>query len=685
MHQIFIVLNIIVAVAFLLSGIDDLFIDLFYWTRELYRKVVLRKQIHPITQADLAKVPEKWAAVWIPAWQEHEVIDKMLLNTLESLDYRNYDIFVGTYPNDEATQLAVESVRSRHRQVRKIVCPHPGPTNKADCLNWVFQGMLLAEQETGIRYEIVVMHDSEDIIHPLELKLFNWLIPRKDMVQIPVIPLEMPSSHWTAGTYLDEFAENHQKDLLVRERLTKVIPSAGVGTGLGRALLDELARSRKNQLFNINSLTEDYEFGFNLLPLHRKAILARLMVERTQQVTRGWWTKQRELVQVREPVAVREFFPDTFRLAVRQKSRWVLGISLQGWKNVGWQKGFWSRYMLYRDRKSLVTNPINALGYCVLSYWLCLSIVRHWEPGTSSLVISNWVWQVILIDTALMLHRMLERMVAVYRVASLKQALLSIPRAVIGNAINFCATAVAVKQFFWAKRTGKKVVWQKTAHVFPSTEQLREYRRRLGDLLLENRLVNVTQLREALEVQQQSGQRLGQVLTRLGYISEEDLLAVVGKQLGVPTFSVDHRMVDSEWLKKLPRQTAEAQLVLPVRFVDGALEVVCGNPALGGLKPRLEALLGCPVRLGLADENEVRLAIACAYLSLDGRSGLLLGELLVSAGIINAQQLSLALQVQTQTGRRLGEVLQDQKLISTRTLAHALYGQESVEPAGVRG
>ena len=62
-----------------------------------------------------------------------------------------------------------------------IVCPHPGPTNKADCLNWVFQGMLVAEQEKDIRYEIVVLHDSEDIVHPLELKLFNWLIPRKDM------------------------------------------------------------------------------------------------------------------------------------------------------------------------------------------------------------------------------------------------------------------------------------------------------------------------------------------------------------------------------------------------------------------------------------------------------------------------------------------------------------------------
>src|SRR5262249_28681567 len=152
----------------------------------------------------------------------------------------------------------------------------------------------------------------------------------------------------------------------------------------------------------------------------------RFMVERTQPVTRGWWTKRQEVIQVREPVAVREFFPDTFRLAVRQKSRWVLGISLQGWKNVGWQKGFWSRYMLYRDRKALVTNPINGLGYCVLFYWLCLSIFSHWVPETPSLVTSNWVWQVILIDTALMLHRMLERMVAVYRVASLKQALLSI-------------------------------------------------------------------------------------------------------------------------------------------------------------------------------------------------------------------------------------------------------------------
>src|SRR5262249_41251084 len=155
-----------------------------------------------------------------------------------------------------------------------------------------------------------------------------WLIPRKDMVQIPVIPLEMPASHWTAGTYLDEFAENHLKDLLVRERLSKIIPSAGVGTGLSRGLLDDMAQARQNQLFNVNSLTEDYEFCFGLLPLQRQGIMARYTIQRTQMVTRGLWRKRQEFRQVHEPVAVREFFPDSFRLAVRQKSRWVLGISI---------------------------------------------------------------------------------------------------------------------------------------------------------------------------------------------------------------------------------------------------------------------------------------------------------------------------------------------------------------------
>ena len=675
LDRIFVVLMAIVAVSFLLSGIDDFFIDAFYWIRLAYRKIFLRHTIRPVRQQVFCAIPEKWTAIWIPAWNEHEVIDKMILHTIESLNYRNFDIFVGTYPNDPRTQDVVESVRERFPQVHKIVCPNPGPTNKADCLNWIFQGMLLEEKNKGIRFEIVVLHDSEDIAHPLELKLFNWLIPRKDMVQLPVIPLERPASYWTAGSYLDEFAENHLKDLLVRERLAKVIPSAGVGTAINRVVLDEIAAKRKNQIFNIHTLTEDYEFGAGFSSMKRTGILAQFAVTRTQTVTRGWWRKRKHIRVVRERVAVREFFPDKFQLAVRQKSRWVVGISLQGWKNLGWPPGGWSKYMLYRDRKALYANVVNALGYFVILYWL-INVAIHGWGHRPNLIESRWMLDVVVADTFLMFHRLVQRFVAVVRISGWFQAFLSIPRVVVGNAINFCATALATKQFFVSERSGQKIEWKKTEHVFPSAAQLMEHKRRLGDLLLENRLITLAQLRTALLAQQRDGIKLGEVLTQLGYISEEDLLEVLSRQLGVPSCTIDYRSIDPLWLQKLSREKAEELLVLPFHVLNGVLEVACVDPAASDIKKKLEGLLGCAVSLRMASESNLRFAIAHAYLSRDGQAGPLLGELLVEAGAITRLDLDRALALQKTSGRRLGEILQDLRLISPESLTNALRKQE---------
>ena len=97
------------AVSFLLSGIDDFFIDAFYWIRLAYRKLFLGHTIRPLRQQVLRSIPEKWTAIWIPAWHEDEVIDKMITHTIESMNYKNFDIFVGTYPNDQPTQDAVDS------------------------------------------------------------------------------------------------------------------------------------------------------------------------------------------------------------------------------------------------------------------------------------------------------------------------------------------------------------------------------------------------------------------------------------------------------------------------------------------------------------------------------------------------------------------------------------------------
>jgi adsorption protein B len=82
-------------------------------------------------------------------------------------------------------------------------------------------------------------------------------------------------------------------------------------------------------------------------------------------------------------VATREYFPQRFRQAVRQRTRWVIGIALQGWERHGWSGGVAAAYWFWRDRKGLVGNPLSLVGNLVCLYglatWLgCLLAGQVW-------------------------------------------------------------------------------------------------------------------------------------------------------------------------------------------------------------------------------------------------------------------------------------------------------------------
>ncbi len=177
------------------------------------------------------------------------------------MEYQRYDIFVGVYPNDEATVAAVQSAAARHSQVKPVINPLPGPTTKAQNLNAIFAEIERTEGDEP--YEIMVLHDTEDVIHPLSLKMYNYLMPQRQMIQLPVLPLERPAFEWTSWTYADEFAENHQKDMIVREAMGSFVPSAGVGL----RVQPSGARNRvghRDDVFPSGTLTEDYQTGLRL-------------------------------------------------------------------------------------------------------------------------------------------------------------------------------------------------------------------------------------------------------------------------------------------------------------------------------------------------------------------------------------------------------------------------------------
>jgi adsorption protein B len=516
------------AILYLISGLNDVFMDLVFYVRPLYRFFAQGRENPNAHEDELHERDQQPIAILIPAWDESGVIAAMLESTHDRLDYDNYDIFVGTYPNDEATQMEVARIAYKRPRIHRVVCPNPGPTSKADCLNWIVEAIKLRELETGKEYAIFTLQDAEDVVHPLSLKVFNRFVPEYDMIQLPVIPYERDLHKLTGGTYLDEFAEVHLKNLDSRLAIGGMVPSAGVGTAFGRDACDELAAQTSNVLFPPVSLTEDYDFSFRLFRNGRKSGIARVWIDSTDVRGRTY----------RDLVAIREFFPAVFRDAVRQKQRWMLGITFQGWEKLGWGTGWREKYMLVRDRLGPLTSFLNMISiYLVFRFGATIvwSLANHlaWNSDLAQYDLTRDLQLLIDANLILLAHRILQRAVCVARVAR-KRQMLAVPlRLVWGNVIDFYCTVHAVRRYVHSRWTGKPLKWMKTVHEYPNMETLLKRHRPIGDILLERRLISPEQLREALDKQRGPGgglKILGEILVSMLAITPEQLEATLAAQ-----------------------------------------------------------------------------------------------------------------------------------------------------------
>lgn len=429
---------------YLASGVDDLFIDLVAFFARLAPKKLSFTEIR-----SLHTLPEKCIAITIPAWEEGHIIERMLLGNLQGIDYENYHIFVGVYPNDPLTMEAVKRVQSQFPRVHAVVNLLPGPTSKGQILNRVIQAIKEVENNLGKPFDAFLMQDAEDLIHPKALKLVNAELEVYDFVQIPVFSLEVAIQQLVAGTYIDEFAESHTKDILVRNFMGGAVPSAGVGTALKRNLVDGMLSQQGGFLFNERSVTEDYELGIRT---HAQGFKPHFAC--TYYNHRG----------KKEFIATREFFPKRFGRSVRQKTRWTLGIALQGWRNLGWRGNLASRYFLFRDRKGLLTNISALLGY--VFFLIALLIYPHvhkiHEDSYTRLFLP-----LLSLNTGLMGLRFFQRCLAVYRIYGMNGVWPVFFRWPVASTINGFACVMAVKRHTVARLTNKTIQWVKTEHELP--------------------------------------------------------------------------------------------------------------------------------------------------------------------------------------------------------------------------
>ena len=136
--------------------------------------------------------------------------------------------------------------------------------------------------------------------------------------------------------------------------------------------------------------------------------------------------------------------------------------------------------------------------------------------------------------------------------------------------------------------------------------------RRLGELLTKCGLITHDDLGQALAEQNRTQEKLGTILVRMGALSEDDLVAFLARQYDLPTPAVPES-VDPELLRLVPAEIARKYDLIPIEHDGKSLTVAMSDPTNLAAVDNVAFLTGCHVVPGVAASSVVRRAIEQWY------------------------------------------------------------------------
>jgi type IV pilus assembly protein PilB len=136
---------------------------------------------------------------------------------------------------------------------------------------------------------------------------------------------------------------------------------------------------------------------------------------------------------------------------------------------------------------------------------------------------------------------------------------------------------------------------------------------RLGELLVREKLISLSQLRQAQEEQSRTGQNLNAALAKLGFVSDQDITNFLSQQYRVPTIQLDEYEIDADILKLVQREQCERHKVIPVSRAGSSLIVAMADPTNLHAIDDLKFLTGYNIEPVIASENAILAAIERNY------------------------------------------------------------------------
>ena len=136
---------------------------------------------------------------------------------------------------------------------------------------------------------------------------------------------------------------------------------------------------------------------------------------------------------------------------------------------------------------------------------------------------------------------------------------------------------------------------------------------RLGELLIERKLIIAEDLDRALELQRERGDKLGKTLVDMGFIAMRDVLAALSDQLSIPLVTIEERPPASPETDNLSPRFLRQYRCIPVGREDHTITLAMADPLDFETLSAVRSCTGLKVTPVLAAEQEIVDAIDRYY------------------------------------------------------------------------
>jgi len=145
-----------------------------------------------------------------------------------------------------------------------------------------------------------------------------------------------------------------------------------------------------------------------------------------------------------------------------------------------------------------------------------------------------------------------------------------------------------------------------THHTFAHVDRLEEELQRSG-------ILTADQFRRAKELKNRTGDSLGHILIREGFITEDKLLRFAGQRIHIPYINMDDYVIDPHVIKKIPVELARKYSLIPLFQVENVLTIATSDPINIIALDEIQKVVNCQIDLVLSTTEKITKAIETCY------------------------------------------------------------------------